>query len=153
MYKIEKYLRNTLQKIRKDHPESYQDVEDFVEDMLAEGISIYRMSSYAIWLNKILKITHAEFYFRNVSALREKEQKVLREIYLAESTPTTGEVYDRLRGQMGYTTFFEILEKLERLRFIDLVYARKGRGNTRLIHRKYNVGEMLKAIARAERGK
>ncbi len=58
MYKVEKYLRNTLQKIRKDHPESYQDVEDFVEDLLAEGISIYRMYSYAIWLNKILKIVN-----------------------------------------------------------------------------------------------
>lgn len=95
-----------------------------------------------------LSSTHAEFYLRNVSALRVKEQKVLREIYMAKSTPTTGEIYDRLRDHMGYTTFFEILEKLERLRFIDLVYARKGRGNTRLIYRKYNVGEMLRAIER-----
>ena len=120
------------------------------------GIVAERRNALRVELEDVenaLSSTHAEFYFRNVSALREKERKVLREIYLAESTPTTGEVYDRLRGQMGYTTFFEILEKLERLRFIDLVYARKGRGNTRLIHRKYNVGEMLKAIARAERGK
>ena len=58
MYKVNKYLRNTLQKIRKDHPESYQDIEDFVEDLLAEGKSVYRMYSYAIWLNKILKVVN-----------------------------------------------------------------------------------------------
>jgi len=58
MYKVDKYLRNTLQKICKDHPESYQDIEDFVEDLLAEGISVYRMYSYTIWLNKILKIVN-----------------------------------------------------------------------------------------------
>jgi len=72
---------------------------------------------------------------------------------LQRSQPTTGEVYEKLRDRMGYTTFFEILEKLERLRFIDLVYARKGRGNTRLIHRKYNVGEMVRVIEEVERRK
>jgi len=40
--------------------------------------------------------------------LRFRGEKGSRGIYLAESTPTTG--YEKLKGKMSYTTFFEILE-------------------------------------------
>ncbi len=121
------------------------------------GIKLLRKAGMIAEKRKAMKVeledveracssTQSDFHFRNVLALRENERAVLKEIYLARDSPTTGEVYEAVREKMGYTTFFEILEKLERLRFIDLVYARKGRGNTRLIYRKYNVGEMLRAI-------
>lgn len=88
----------------------------------------------------------AEYLLKNLLALTEKERVVLRQIYLPERTPTTGEVFESLQSDMRYTSYFLILEKLERLRFVDLVFARKGRGNTRLIYRKYGRREMLKAI-------
>jgi|Deesub1362B_J571_1020462.scaffolds.fasta_scaffold00363_5 cell division control protein 6 len=89
-----------------------------------------------------------EYLLKNLLALTEKERLVLRQIYLSERTPTTGEVFESLQSDMGYTSYFVILEKLERLRFVDLVFARKGRGNTRLIYRKYGRREMLKVFER-----
>ncbi len=54
MYKVDKYIRNNLENIKKDHPESYQAIEDFLSDLIAEGISIYRVYTYSCWLKKII---------------------------------------------------------------------------------------------------
>ncbi|WP_456469256.1 hypothetical protein [Archaeoglobus sp.] len=86
------------------------------------------------------------YLVESLSVLSPKERFVLRVIYSADDIISTGEVFESVRGKMGYTSYFSILEKLEKLRFIDLVFARKGRGNTRLIYRKYGRKEMLKAL-------
>ncbi|RLI79167.1 hypothetical protein DRP05_05040 [Archaeoglobales archaeon] len=48
---------------------------------------------------------------------------------------------------MSYTRFYEIINKLERLRLIDVVIGRKGRGMTRYIIKKYDNSAMLKALS------
>ncbi len=50
-----KYYRRQLELLKEEHPESYAVIEDFAEDMLAEGLSAHRLYSYLLWLRKILK--------------------------------------------------------------------------------------------------
>ncbi|WP_290902644.1 hypothetical protein [Ferroglobus sp.] len=47
---------------------------------------------------------------------------------------------------MSYTRFYEIINKLERLRLIDVVVGKKGRGRTRYIIKKYRADLVLKAL-------
>ena len=52
---------------------------------------------------------------------------------------TAGELYDIVHDEvkMSYRRFYDILEKLERLKLVDVVMTRKGRGWTRTIVRRY----------------
>jgi len=43
-----KYYRRQLELLKEEHPECYAIVEEFVEDMLAEGLSVHRMYSYIL---------------------------------------------------------------------------------------------------------
>ncbi|KUJ92395.1 MAG: Integrase family protein, partial [Archaeoglobus fulgidus] len=54
-YTSERYLESQLRKIKDSHPENYQLIEDFVEDLLAEGISPKRVYTYIFWLRKIIE--------------------------------------------------------------------------------------------------
>ena len=55
-YSNEKYLQRILRKIEEKHPENYQLIEDFAEDLLAEGITAHRIYSYVLWLRKALDV-------------------------------------------------------------------------------------------------
>ena len=52
----EKYLQRTLRKIEEKYPENYKLIEDFTEDLLAEGITAHRIYSYVLWLRKALDV-------------------------------------------------------------------------------------------------
>jgi|Deesub1362B_J571_1020462.scaffolds.fasta_scaffold06510_4 cell division control protein 6 len=73
-----------------------------------------------------------------VAALNSDERSVLRMIYSLDSI-TTGELFEIVHDEvkMSYRRFYDILEKLERLRLVDVVMTRKGRGWTRTIVRRY----------------
>ena len=47
---------------------------------------------------------------------------------------------------MSYTRFYEIINKLERLRLIDVAMGRKGRGRTRYIIKKYDRDVVMAAL-------
>ncbi len=49
-------LARALEKFRKDHPDCYKVVENFANDLLAQGISELRVRSYVIWLSKIIEV-------------------------------------------------------------------------------------------------
>ncbi len=54
-HSADKYYRRQLELLKEEHPKSYAVMEDFAEDMLVEGLSIYKLYSYLLWLRKLLK--------------------------------------------------------------------------------------------------
>jgi integrase len=48
-------LSKALENFRKECPEDYDIVYEFASDLIAEGISEYRVRSYVIWLKKIIQ--------------------------------------------------------------------------------------------------
>lgn len=50
----DKYYRRQLEMLKEEHPASFEVVEDFVEDLIAEGISKHRIYSYILWTRKCL---------------------------------------------------------------------------------------------------
>jgi len=85
---------------------------------------------------------------KSLSALNSDEREALRIIYSLEGDVTTGEVFAIMRSEVGlcYERFYEIVEKLERLRFIDLVFGRKGRGRTRYVIKRLERDAVLRAL-------
>lgn len=76
MYKIEKYLRNTLQKIRKDHPESYQDVEASERVSGADNFNISEDSIFMVWVNVDKPTKNCTIHGSNcIFVLRKRETK------------------------------------------------------------------------------
>lgn len=54
-HKADKYYRRQLEMLKEEYPASFEVVEDFVEDLIAEGISKHRIYSYILWTRKCLK--------------------------------------------------------------------------------------------------
>ena len=83
-----------------------------------------------------------------MAALNSDERATLKIIYSIDGEVSSGEVYKILKAEvnMSYTRFYEIINKLERLRLIDVVVGKKGRGRTRYIIKKYRADLVLKAL-------
>jgi len=80
------------------------------------------------------------FVAKSISALNSDEREVLRTIYLIDEDISSGDLYNIIYTEvkMSYTRFYEIIEKLERLRLIDVVMGSKGRrGRTRYTIKRY----------------
>ncbi len=88
------------------------------------------------------------FIAKSISALNSDEREVLKIIYSIEGDVTSGDVFKIIHEEvrMSYTRFYEIIEKLERLRLIDIVMGSKGRGRTRYIIKKYDRDVVLEAL-------
>ncbi len=56
-----KYYRRQLELLKEEHPENYKIIEDFAEDLLAEGITAHRIYSYIFWLRKALDVVDKRF--------------------------------------------------------------------------------------------
>ncbi len=85
---------------------------------------------------------------KSLSALNSDEREALKIIYSLDEEITTGDIYAIMKAKVGlyYERFYEIINKLERLKFIDLVFGRKGKGRTRYIVRRYDPKVVLEAI-------
>lgn len=72
----------------------------------------------------------------------------MRIIYSLSDEVSTGDLYDIMRREvnMSYRKYYEILEKLERLRLIDVAFGTKGKGKTRYVYKKYNPKVVEKAL-------
>jgi cell division control protein 6 len=85
---------------------------------------------------------------KSIGALNEFERELLEIIYRSDDLQT-GELYELFSGKhkLGYTKFYEMVEKLENLRLIDLIYAPTGRkGRTRIIMKRYDPELLLEAL-------
>jgi len=116
------------------------------------GIIAERRASRKIELRDVERAREGEEVValaKSIAALNSDEREVLKIVYaLDEENVTTGDVYAILKAEVGmsYSRFYEIMDKLERLRFIDLVFGKKGRGKTRYVIRRYDRDVILKAL-------
>ena len=88
------------------------------------------------------------FLAKSISALNSDERETLKIIYSIKGDVNSGDVYKVLKAEVGmsYTRFYEIINKLERLRLIDVAMGRKGRGRTRYIIKKYDRDVVMAAL-------
>jgi len=88
------------------------------------------------------------FLAKSISALNSDERETLKIIYSIKGDVNSGDVYKILKAEvnMSYTRFYEIINKLERLRLIDVVMGRKGRGRTGYIIKKYGSDVVMAAL-------
>ena len=93
---------------------------------------------------KISKYVHLQFSLRSLS---KEEKDVIKLIAVASTSDeqlTTGDMFEKVKGELkiGYTSFYEIIQKLDALRLLNLQY-KEGRGRTRLINLRYDPDKIL----------
>ena len=116
------------------------------------GISAERRASRKVEVEDVENVYKGGlkvFVAKSISALNSDEREVLRTIYLIDEAISSGDLFDIIYNEvkMSYTRFYEILEKLERLRLIDFVMgSKKKRGRTRYIIKRYNRDIILEAL-------
>ncbi len=93
---------------------------------------------------KISKYIHLQF---SLKTLAKEEKDVMRLIAKASDSDkqlTTGDIFELFKAEFnqGYTTFYEIIQKLDSLRLLNLQY-KEGRGRTRLINLRYDPDKIL----------
>ncbi len=115
------------------------------------GIEAERRASRKIELRDVEAVYEGGarvFLAKSLAALNSDERATLKIIYSIDGEVSSGEVYKILKSEvnMSYTRFYEIINKLERLRLIDVVVGKKGRGRTRYIIKKYRADLVLKAL-------
>jgi len=100
--------------------------------------------SQAFEVSRFLHLAHT------IKSLTDDDRKVL--LALAEISPTmiemtTGEAHKSIHEtvKIGYTRFYEIVEKLHALRILDLHY-RDGRGRTRLVTFRYEPKKVIEFL-------
>ncbi len=78
------------------------------------------------------------FASKIVSTLNSEERAILRMIYSRDEI-STGELYKMIREEVNisYRKYYYILEKLERLKLIDVAFGNKRKGKTRFVYRRY----------------
>jgi len=96
---------------------------------------------------EISRYLHLDFTIRT---LREEEKKLLARLATLSSQEkemTAGEVYKAIKEELtlGYTKFYEIVEKFDAMRIVNLHY-RNGRGRTRLISLRYDPDRILERL-------
>jgi archaeal cell division control protein 6 len=93
---------------------------------------------------KISKYIHLQF---SIKSLSKEEKDVIRLIAResdSETQLTTGDLFEQYKTElnMGYTTFYQIIQKLDSLRLLNLQY-KEGRGRTRLLNLRYDPDKIL----------
>jgi len=98
-------------------------------------------------VEKVMESGKKIFLRKLISALSEEEKMVLEMIY-SNKDMTSGELYAMLKRKtkIGYTKFYEMLNKLESIKLIDTKFDQKKRGRTRSIIKRYNPEILLNAL-------
>lgn len=98
-----------------------------------------------------VEVAHAgeslSFVAKILTALNSEERAVLRIIY-SNDTISTGDLYEQVSSEikMSYRKYYNILEKLERLKLIEVAFGEKRKGKTRYVYRKYDVEVVERAM-------
>jgi len=96
-----------------------------------------------------------EIFASILGALGEKELLVLKKLLeIEEETINSGDLYRAVNAEkkMGYTNFYEILNKLDNLRLIHMDFTGKGhRGRSRIIRLRYPRDPLRESVKMLER--
>jgi len=82
-------ISKALQRIQRKHPENYEIIEEFVSDLIANGISFHRINAYLLWLDKILDLIPKklqEFERSDVRKVIMRYQMLCNDEKVSEST-------------------------------------------------------------------
>jgi len=115
------------------------------------GLNAERKASRIISIEDVEKAYEASRLLhlcRNIGTLNEHEKTLLRLIAQGKE-PQTGELYKEFHEttQLGYTRFYELVEKLNSSQYIDADFSGKGmRGRTRIIRTRYNPADILHCL-------
>lgn len=114
------------------------------------GIEAERRASRKVEVEDVERIYKGGakvFLAKSISALNSDERETLKIIYSIRGDVNSEEIKIlKAEVNMSYTRFYEIINKLERLRLIDVVMGRKGRGMTGYIIRKYDPAIVMAAL-------
>ena len=93
---------------------------------------------------KVSKYVHLQYSLRSLSKDEKEVMRILVEESKADEQLTTGKVFETVKSKLdlGYTSFYEIIQKLDGLRLLNLQY-KEGRGRTRLINLRYDPDKIL----------
>ena len=93
---------------------------------------------------KVSKYVHLQFSLRSLSKDEKEVMRILADESRAGDELTTGKVFETVKSKLGigYTSFYQVIQKLDGLRLIDLQY-REGRGRTRVINLRYDPDKIL----------
>lgn len=101
-------------------------------------------------INQAYEVSRFMHLAHTIKALKDEERQILKA--LAEISPemnemTMGEAHKSIqeKSKIGYTRFYEIIQKLDAVRIIDLHY-RDGRGRTRLVTFRYDPKTVLQYL-------
>jgi cell division control protein 6 len=120
------------------------------------GLNAERDSAYAIeevHVHAAFKISRYIHLQYSIKALSAKEKLILHAIAEEVSKGediTTGSLFEVIKpkNKIGYTKYYEIVQKLDSMRLVDLAYqAGKGRGRTRLIGLRYEPEKVLSYLS------
>ncbi len=101
------------------------------------GIEAERRASRKVEVEDVERVYEGGakiFLAKSVSALNSDERMVLKTIYSINEDVSSGDVYKILKAEvnMSYTRFYEIINKLERLRLVDVIIGKKGKGENKV---------------------
>ena len=102
---------------------------------------------------EVSRYLHLAFSLR---ALKAEERKVLAGIAemsgREEADMRTGDVYRFVKESTGvsYTKFYEMIQKFDTMRLLNLHYYRQGRGRTRLISLRYDPERVLEHLGKVQ---
>lgn len=121
--------------------------------MKMAGLEAERRASRKIEVVDVENVCEAgkKVFVQKTLSVLAPEEKMLLKIVYEQGKINSGDLYKRLteKIKIGYTKFYEMLERLEGIRLIDVTFDRKGKGRTRAIMSRFNqesVLELLKDI-------
>ncbi|MDI9645437.1 MAG: hypothetical protein QFX40_01925 [Archaeoglobales archaeon] len=98
-----------------------------------------------------LGVRVGDFYFvftKKLIELSAEDIKKASEGLLIKGAPIKGNFEYKLKEakRMSYRKFYNVFEKLERLKLVDVVFGEKGRGKTRYVYPSFNRKILVKAM-------
>jgi cell division control protein 6 len=93
---------------------------------------------------KVSRYIHLQYSLKSLSKDEKEIMRILAEASKADEQLTTGELFETIKEthKIGYTTFYEIIQKLDGLRLLNLQY-KEGRGRTRTINLRFDPDKIL----------
>lgn len=93
---------------------------------------------------KVSKYVHLQYSLKSLSAEEKDLIKLIAKASKADEQLTTGDLFEVAKKELkiGYTTFYEMVQKLDSLRLLNLQF-KEGRGRTRLINLRYDPDKIL----------
>ncbi len=118
--------------------------------MKMAGLEAERRASRKIEVKDVENVCDVgkKVFIQKTMSVLSPEEKMLLKIVYEEGKISSGDLYKKLteKIKIGYTKFYEMIERLEGIRLIDVMFDRKGKGRTRLIMSRFERKPVLELL-------